>query len=95
MKDHEKGVRVQKAVVDQDGESRFVDEPVPYVGAEGPLRGSEPVLGVGLSFRWRPGDFDMPPHVPLENNDGGGVDYLHNQEDEYGVSFFERILVHA
>ncbi len=58
-------MRVQRTITDDDGASRFVDEIVPYVSSEGPLRVTAPVSAVSLSFRWTSGRFDMPPHPAL------------------------------
>ena len=57
------GVRVQCTVADPDGASRFADVILPYATSQGPMRATAPVPAVSLSFRWTPGDFDMPPQL--------------------------------
>lgn len=63
MQTSETRARVQRAITDDEGESRLVDDIVPYVSNEGPMRVTSPVSAVSLSFRWTSGSFDMPPHL--------------------------------
>lgn len=55
-------VRLQITDTAPDGSTRFVDEFVPYVASEGPLRATAPMPATGLSFRWTPGSFDFDFH---------------------------------
>ncbi len=59
----EDAVCIQRTITDEDGRSHFVDDFVPYVESEGPLRATAAMPAISLSFRWTPGSFYMPEHL--------------------------------
>ncbi len=59
---HRDAVRLTALVADRDGESRFVDERLPYSGSSGPLRVTQTAPAQSLAFHWMPGNFNRDFH---------------------------------
>ncbi|NKB58278.1 MAG: hypothetical protein GKS00_18285 [Alphaproteobacteria bacterium] len=59
---HRDVVRLTALVADPSGETRFVDETVPYADTSRPIHVTETAPAVSISFRWTPGDFDFNFH---------------------------------
>ncbi len=55
-------VQIQITKTDPDGRTRFIDQTIPFVGQEGPLKVTAPLPATSMSFRWTPGDFHFDFH---------------------------------
>ena len=56
------GVQIQVTETDPDGQTRFIEETIPFVGQEGSLKVTSPLPATSISFRETPGDFHFDFH---------------------------------
>jgi quercetin dioxygenase-like cupin family protein len=59
---HADAVYMTALIADPDGETRFVDETIPYADNSGPLQVTTTASAVSVSFRWVSGAFDFNFH---------------------------------
>lgn len=59
---HRDAVQITAMITEPDGETRFVDETISYAKTSGPIRVTETLPAVSISFRWTPADFDFDFH---------------------------------